>query len=240
MRRALRGLVDRAHLHIVHACVCTHGTCATCACATCACTHKYVRTSTHMSRPAHSRSSPVDTPVDACRTPHIPVVASVARRPGPQQPWATPRPPLIWCVRVGRAPQYAFYNCGKLKRLVFEDRAADQTLAIGVVSRARAGRRSAPPPAHKSARVCSRAPRMQWKRTCLRVRVCWNTQQAFRLTGLDHDGGNPLTIPAAVTSIGDVSERARSSTAPLRVRRTSLSACAERPASPSPSTARPG
>ena len=65
--------------------------------------------------------------------------------------------------------------------------------------------------------------------------MCWNAQHAFRNTGLDHDGANPLTIPATVTSIEYVSERARSSTAPLRVRRASLSACAERPASPSPS-----
>ena len=46
--------------------------------------------------------------------------------------------------------------------------------------------------------------------------MCWNAQQAFRETGLNHDGANPLTIPATVTSIGDVSERARFFTAPLR------------------------
>ena len=53
------------------------------------------RTSTHMSRPAHSRSSPVDTPDDTRRTPHIPVVASVACRVGSRQPWAALRPPLV-------------------------------------------------------------------------------------------------------------------------------------------------
>ena len=64
--------------------------------------------------------------------------------------------------------------------------------------------------------------------------MCWNAQHAFRETGLDHDGGNPLTIPATVTSIGIVSERARSSTAPLRVRRACIPVCLCQAAAPSP------
>ena len=40
------------------------------------------------------------------------------------------------------------------------------------------------------------------------MRVCWNAQSAFYETGLDHDAENPLFIPATVTTIGKVSERA--------------------------------
>ena len=39
-------------------------------------------------------------------------------------------------VRVGRAPQSAYYECADLKRVEIETRTADQPLTIGEVSRA--------------------------------------------------------------------------------------------------------
>ena len=64
----------------------------------------------------------------------------VARRAGPRQPRATPRPSTTLCVRVDRAPQRAYYGWTALKRVVFEPRSDSQTLTIGEVSRAPAGR----------------------------------------------------------------------------------------------------
>ena len=46
--------------------------------------------------------------------------------------------------------------------------------------------------------------------------MCWNAQEAFRNTGLDHDAANPLTIPATVTIIHSVSSLARSLAPTLR------------------------
>ena len=76
---------------------------------------------------------------------------------------------------------------------------------------------------------------MPQKRTCLRVRLCWNAQAAFQKSGLNHDAEHPLVIPAAVTSIGGVSERASLLHCAASRLACTLSACAERPASPSPS-----
>ena len=78
-------------------------------------------------------------------------------------------------------------------------------------------------------RVQPRAAHATEAHVPLRVRLCWNAQGAFARSGLDHDAEHPLVIPATVTAIPDVSERALTSSSVRRY------ACGVHPCLPVPS-----